>query len=82
LWPRTTIATAAVHMLGGDALMRQSRTPLIMADAAFGMLCTPPAEMTARAVLDEDWLRESGRTDFSGYAVDPAATLAPDLFVG
>src|SRR3546814_4830803 len=35
LWPRTTIATAAVpHILGGDRLMAPSRTPDLHADAA------------------------------------------------
>ena len=39
LWPRTTIATAAIkNLLGGDALMRMSRTPEIMADAAYAHL--------------------------------------------
>src|SRR5918998_519 len=33
LWPRTTIATAAIkNLLGGDALMRRSRTPEIPPD--------------------------------------------------
>ncbi len=35
LWPRTTIATAAIkNLLGGDAVMRASRKPEILADAA------------------------------------------------
>jgi citronellol/citronellal dehydrogenase len=35
LWPRSTIATAAVgNLLGGDRLMAMSRTPEILADAA------------------------------------------------
>src|SRR5256885_16005150 len=35
LWPRTTIATAAVgNLLGGGAMLRASRTPEIMGDAA------------------------------------------------
>ena len=38
LWPRTVIATAAVkNLLGGDAMMRQSRKPDIMADAAYAV---------------------------------------------
>ena len=40
LWPRTTIATAAVNMLGGDDLMRHSRKPEIMADGARHILQT------------------------------------------
>src|SRR5439155_3654303 len=36
LWPRTTIATSAIkNLLGGDRVMRMSRTPEIMADAAY-----------------------------------------------
>jgi len=39
LWPRTTIATAAVqNLLGGNALINMSRTPEIVADAAFSIL--------------------------------------------
>ena len=39
LWPRTTIATAAIkNLLGGDAIMRMSRTPDILADAAYADL--------------------------------------------
>jgi citronellol/citronellal dehydrogenase len=80
LWPRTTIATAAVEMLGGDALMKVSRTPEIMADAAFAIL-TSPTDVTGNSFLDEDLLRERGVTDFTRYAVDPEATLQTDLFV-
>ena len=40
LWPRTTIATAAVEFaLGGAAMMRRSRKPGIVADAA----CVTPS---------------------------------------
>ena len=36
LWPRTTIATAAIrNVLGGEAVVRMSRTPDIVADAAY-----------------------------------------------
>src|ERR1041384_6698964 len=42
LWPRTTIATAAVkNLLGGDTLMRMSRTPEILADAAYAIFNKP-----------------------------------------
>jgi citronellol/citronellal dehydrogenase len=80
LWPRTTIATAAVNMLGGDALMRASRTPAIMADAAHWILSQGP-ELTGRFFLDEEALAAAGVTDFSRYQVEPGAALAPDLFV-
>src|SRR3954452_10851385 len=36
LWPRTTIAPAAIrNLLGGDQVMRRSRKPEILADAAW-----------------------------------------------
>jgi citronellol/citronellal dehydrogenase len=82
LWPRTTIATAAIqNLLGGDALIQQSRWPTIVADAAELILSLPPAETTGEFFIDEDILRENGHTDFSEYAVNPATDLAPDLFI-
>jgi len=80
LWPRTTIATAAVrHALGGEAMMRLSRTPEIYADAAHVVLCGPSREATGRSLIVEDVLREAGVTDLSGYAAVPG-TPEEDLF--
>ena len=82
LWPQTTIATAAVqNLLGGDALMQQSRWPAIVADAASIILTQKPGEATGQFFNDEAILRASGVTDFSIYAVNPNETLAPDLFI-
>lgn len=82
LWPKTTIATAAVqNLLGGDALMRQSRWPAIVADAAYYILSRDPQEATGQFYLDEEVLRHNGITDFDQYAVDPMAGLAPDLYI-
>lgn len=82
LWPKTTIATAAVANLpGGELLLQRSRHPAIMADAAFEILRTPPGEMTSQFFIDEDVLRDAGVTDFSHYAVDPSMELFPDYFV-
>lgn len=81
LWPRTTIATAAVNMLGGDALMRRSRKPDIMADAAHAIFCRPHTECTGNFFVDDDVLREEGVTDLDAYAVDPTAELSPDFFI-
>ena len=82
LWPKTTIATAAVqNLLGGDALIRQSRWPAIVADAAFIILSQPPSVATGRFFIDEDVLRQQGISDFTGYAVDATSPLAPDLFI-
>lgn len=81
LWPRTTIATAAVNMLGGEMLMSASRKPDIMADAAYHILTRPSRECTGNFFIDEDLLRSTGVTDFSHYAVTPGADLVPDFFV-
>ena len=82
LWPRTTIATAAVkNLLGGEALMQMSRTTDIMADAAFHILSQPSATCTGRSFLDEEALTEAGITDWEKYAVKPGGPLYPDLFV-
>jgi citronellol/citronellal dehydrogenase len=82
LWPKTTIATAAVqNLLGGDSLVNKSRIPAIMADAASLIFDKPSASNTGNFYIDENVLRESGVTDFSHYAVDSKEELAPDLFL-
>lgn len=85
LWPRTTIATAAVqNVIGGDRLMRVSRTPEIYADAAYEVLTAPSRELTGRTLIVEDVLLESGVTDFSGYAAVPGTpdeAMYPDIFL-
>lgn len=81
LWPKTTIATAAVqNLLGGDYLIQRSRKPDIVADAAFAIL-SKPSSLTGNFFIDEDVLEQEGITDFSSYAVDPDMPLQPDLFI-
>lgn len=82
LWPRTAIATAAVqNLLGGDELTRRSRKPEMMADAAHAVLTRPSANFTGQFFVDDEVLESTGITDFTNYAVDPTAELAPDFFV-
>jgi len=82
LWPRTTIATAAVkNLLGGDAMMRGSRTPEIMADAAHVVLSRPSREYTGNFAIDDDVLASVGVTDLSKYSVVPGAELIEDFFL-
>ena len=82
LWPKTTIATAAVqNLLGGDFLMQRSRTPEIVADAAFYILQKPAAECTGNFFTDEEILEKEGITDFTKYAVNPQQKLMADLFI-
>lgn len=71
LWPRTTIATAAVtNLLGGDAVSNRARTPEIMADAAVALL-TDPARPTGTAFIDDEVLAAHGVTDLSPYGDSP-----------
>ena len=81
LWPRTSIATAAVEMLGGDAMIKHSRTPEIMADAAHAILVRPHAQCTGNFFIDDAVLREEGVQDFTKYAVDPSVEPMQDFFL-
>jgi citronellol/citronellal dehydrogenase len=82
LWPRTTIATAAVqNLLGGHELVRRSRTPAIMGDAAYVILTKSSREFTGNFCIDDEILKSAGVSDLSVYAVDPSAELAADFFV-
>ena len=85
LWPRTVIATAAVqNLLGGDATVRGSRKPDIMADAAHVILTRKSSEFTGHFCVDDDVLRESGVTDLSHYSMTPGmkdSELLPDYFL-
>ncbi|MFV0604917.1 MAG: SDR family oxidoreductase [Niabella sp.] len=82
LWPKTTIDTAAVrNLLGGEALAKMSRTPQIVADAAFHILKETPASCTGNCYIDEEVLIKNGVLDFADYAVVPGVQLYPDLFL-
>ena len=83
LWPRTTIATSAVNnLLGGDTLMRMSRTPEILADAAHLIFSQPARDFSGRFLIDDSFLHEvGGVTDFEGYRADKSMPLAMDFFV-
>ncbi len=82
LWPKTTIATAAVkNILGGDKMIKCSRTPDIMADAAFAILSKSSSECSGNFFIDEDVLTNEGVTDFDQYAVDLNEKLMLDLFL-
>ena len=82
LWPKTTIATAAVkNLLGGEALIKMSRHPEIIADAAYYILSKPSTECTGNAFIDEEVLALAGIDDLSEYAVVPGGQLYPDLFL-
>jgi len=82
LWPRTTIATAAVrNLLGGEMLVNMSRVPEIIADSAFYILQRPSSECTGNSFIDEEVLAQEGITDLEKYAVKPGGKLYTDLFL-
>ena len=82
LWPRTIIATAAVqNLLGGEASIKRSRKPEIMADAAYIVLTRDSRETTGNFFVDEEVLASAGITDLDGYALEPGAELIQDLFL-
>lgn len=85
LWPETTIATAAVQFaLGGDRMMKVSRTPEVYADAAYEVLTRPAREYTGQTLIVEQVLRDAGVTDFAKYAATPGTPdheLFPDIFL-
>ncbi len=81
LWPRTVIATAAVqNLLGGDDMVKVSRKPDIMADAAHAIF-TKGKDFSGNFLIDEDFLRREGVTDFEHYSMIPGSELGPDFFV-
>jgi len=82
LWPRTTIATAAVrNLLGGEKMIAASRKPEIMADAARSILLRDSRSCTGNFFVDEDVLRKDGVVDFESYAVEPGTPLQSDFFL-
>ncbi|ARQ00400.1 SDR family oxidoreductase [Pseudorhodoplanes sinuspersici] len=81
LWPRATIATSAIqNLLGGDAIMRMSRKPDIMADAAYAIFNKRAAGFTGHFLIDDSFLYGEGVRDFEPYRVDPTQPLAPVFF--
>lgn len=82
LWPKTTIDTAAVrNLLGGEALANMSRTPEVLADAAYYIFSKPASQCTGNCFIDEEVFAAEGITDLDKYAVVPGAQLYKDLFV-
>ncbi|MDA1049144.1 MAG: NAD(P)-dependent oxidoreductase [Planctomycetota bacterium] len=82
LWPKTVIATAAVqNLLGGDEVIRHSRQPTIVADAAHAILTRNSRTCTGNFFVDEEVLAEEGMANLDGYAVSPGEGLMPDFFL-
>jgi citronellol/citronellal dehydrogenase len=63
------------HALGTPAMWRK---PDILVDCVLRLIQKEPGQITGQALLDEDFLRAEGVTDFSGYACVPG-TQPPRL---
>lgn len=82
LWPRATIATAAIkNLLGGERVMSMSRKPEIMADAAYAIFLKPARSFTGHFLIDDSFLAGEGVTDFEKYRTVPGEPLAGVFFV-
>jgi citronellol/citronellal dehydrogenase len=81
LWPRTTIATAAIEFNFPDSILRASRHPAIVADAAYHILTRTSRDCSGNFFVDEDLLRAAGETDFDKYAMTPGEPLFNDFFL-
>ena len=82
LWPQTAIATAAVQYALDERMMKKSRTPAIMADAALAILKDDEQTYSGQTLIDEGVLRDLGVTDFEKYKFDPEAQeLERDLYL-
>ncbi|MCC6780666.1 MAG: NAD(P)-dependent oxidoreductase [Hyphomicrobiales bacterium] len=82
LWPRVTIATSAINnLLGGERVMRMSRSPEIMAEAAYRVLLKPARSFTGNFLIDDSFLAGEGVTDLAQYQLHPEEPLAPTFFV-
>ncbi len=81
LWPRTSIATAAVEFNFPAEILKASRTADIMSDAAHLILTAASASTSGNFYLDESVLRQAGITDFERYAISPGTPLFTDLYV-
>lgn len=81
LWPKSTIATAAIALNFPAAILQASRQPQIMADAAYLILTQDSRKATGNFFTDEQILRAHGVVDFSSYALNPEISPYPDLFL-
>lgn len=83
LWPATLVATDAIGNLpGGDQMIKVSRKPEIVADAAYEVLTTDGQGLNGQTLVDEDLLRARGVADFAPYSMTGKDEgLAPDIFL-
>src|SRR5919197_4989273 len=76
LWPVTVIESQA-SINWGLGTPEQWRKPDILVDWVLRLVEKEPGEVTGQALLDADFLRAEGGTDFSGYACVPGTEPPP-----
>lgn len=81
LWPKTTIATSAIEVYFPREILNASRTPEIVADAAYVIMNKDSTIHTGNFYIDEQVLRAEGLSNFDAYALYAKAPLFLDLFV-
>lgn len=81
LWPKTTIATAAIEVNFPKEIFMASRKAEIVADAAFVIMNKDSRKTTGQFFIDETVLRAEGVIDFEPYALNPGTPLFTDLFL-
>ena len=81
LWPKTTIDTAAIRMLGGVVKPEQCRTVEILSDTAFYVLKRDSKKFTGNFYLDEEVLAQEGIKDLDKYSVKSGEKLYTDLYL-
>ena len=85
LWPRTSIATAAVKMLAGNIGMNASRNVDIMSDAAHWILTQDNTKVSGNCFVDENVILDhmgQPKSTLDQYKINKWFPLIPDLFVG
>lgn len=81
LWPRTTVATAAIEFNFPEAVLHASRKPAIVADAAYHILTRDSSNCSGNFFIDEAVLKSAGVKDFDQYSVVPGVQHFKDLFL-
>ena len=71
-------------MFSGEEGLNVSRKPEVMADAAFELITQRDRFAAKTSWLDEEVLRETGISDFTNYANNPARVneIQRDFYIG
>ncbi len=79
LWPATIIATSALKLVPGVDFEKDTRTPQIVADAAYYL--TETMKETGQFFTDEDILKKQNITDFTAYLSRPDSVPQKDYYL-